>query len=855
MKKFLLLPILSLLSMLGSVAQEATIKLLVKPNASEISFTYRLAAQGATAQVDLGNGESATLEQPETGKLQTFTHTFSQVTPEQRIVSISTDHLVTLRFTNNKSVYGITQLVAPILERFNCDYTALAESEELDFSACPKLTEITLNGADIARVILPPNRSLLKTFQWATPLLPLPTSRQLETLDLSGCTALENLSLQGTSLSKIDLTETPNLRQLAITGLSNKAYPRQLIGGKALKKLESVALQFCGFTYDMLPDLNDTPLDNFKVSKMYFAHVNRSQYRDMTIDLSNLASTKGISTTPQQTTFNWYYKDSAKKWQAIPAEKITLGDKAGVFTFDRSLLDPATKQITVRAKLFNAGYPDLAFYKSGLHTYNITLPYIPPTMSLTVTKDSPGKDEEGNEIDEIELSLQVAAATAGTNIQIDWGDGSLKEYSLPKAKEPYGVSQTVDLGATVKIYGPITLLDAGGSKIVRINFEDAASIETLRLSKNKIEKVDLSRLPNLKELQITDNKLTELSLSSTPLLEELYCGYNKLTKLAVEHTPLLTVLNCNDNKISALALTALPDLEIAVVSGNAFGESLDFSSNKKLRILDIEHCQLKKISLESELLECIRAQGNQLTKVQLTPNPGQAIHLYNLDIRDNSFTACDLNDLLIQLPSADESGERRYKVLLSGTPGATTYDKDLLNGWAVDSETNSQGCKTAKIFSTSVAKHGYAYIRVGEKRYEFADPIERYVGGSIILVPDAGYIPDYCKWGAEVELTPEDDKKTIYFFVLVSNTFVSYNFKKATNVDLITDHPNVWIISHTSTGWDIETPYTETSYELYDFSGGLCAKGVTDATGRLSCTVPMGSYLLSIAGATVKLVQ
>ena len=832
MKRLLLLPVLCL-SILTSMAQEATIKLLVKPDATEVTFVYRLAQQGATAQIDLGGGETATLEQPEAEKLQTFKHTFASPSSTQRTIAISADQLVTLRFTNSKAICGVTQIAAPLLERFNCDYTPLMESEEIDFSACPKLEEITLNGAEVSRVILPPNRGLLKTFQWATPLLPTSDSRQLKALDLSGCTALENLSLQGTTLRTIDLTDTPLLKKLVITGLSNKAYPRQLIGGKALTHLEMVTLQFCAFTYDMLPDLNGTQLDKFKVSKMYFAHLERSQYRDMTVDLSNLASAKGISEQPISTTFTWYYKDASNKWQPVPTDKVIAGDKPGVYTFDESLLNPTTHQIIVRAKLFNAGYPDLAFYKGGLHTYNITLPYKPTTMSLSVTKQSPGKDEDGYDIEEIDMSLQIAAAKAETKVQVDWGDGQPKDYTIPTANEPFTVSSEVGLGAHIKIYGPVTLVDATGSKIVGVAFEDAATIETLRLSRNKIEQIDLSRLPNLKELQVSDNKLSELSLSATPKLEELYCGYNKFTRLAVERTPLLSVLNCNDNQIASLALASLPKLEIAVLSGNDFGESLDLSANKKLRVLDIENCQLTKVKLESEYLERIKANGNKLTELQLIPYTGLALNLHSLDVRDNSFTACDLNDLLIQLPPAGDTSDGRYRVQLSKTPGATTYDKALLNGWIADSESTSGGCKTAKIFDTSTKPHGHAYIAVGDKKLNFAEPLKKAIGGSIVLVPDEGYIPDYCKW-SKSKLTAEDKAGTTYFFVLINNTFVSYAFKKDTGVAPVTDRPNVWVITPTATGWDIETPYSQTSYELYDLAGQLQAHGVTDPAGRLS---------------------
>ena len=193
--------------------------------------------------------------------------------------------------------------------------------------------------------------------------------------------------------------------------------------------------------------------------------------------------------------------------------------------------------------------------------------------------------------------------------------------------------------------------------------------------------------------------------------------------------------------------------------------------------------------------------------------------------------------------------------MLSKTPGETTYDKVLLNGWIADSESTSEGCETAKIFDASTKPHGHAYIAVGDKKFNFAEPIKRSVGGSIVLVTDEGYIPDYCKWGNKTKLTAEDEAGTRYFFVLTNNIFVSYAFKKDTGVAPVTDRPNVWVITPTATGWDIETPYSQMSYELYDLAGQLRVHGVTDQAGRLSCELPAGSYLLSIAGATIKLIR
>lgn len=855
MKRAYYLLALLLLFTFSSFAQSDKIVLLIKPDATSISFRYRLGKEGDEAFLDLGKGETTLLKQTKQGQLEVLNYTFKSVSSETRTLTLSSDQLVTLRLTGAKSIEGVLIEKAPLLERFNCDFIPLDKSEKIDFSQCPKLQEITLNGAEVSSITLPEDPSKIKTIQWATPLVPLPHSRQLQSLDLSHCTALEDLSLQGTSLQTIDLSDCPNLKQLVIKGLSSKAYPRVLLGAKKLTKLTRVVLQFCAFSYDMLPDLNETQLDKFQVNKMYYAHLDKSHYRGMCVDLSHLAFTKGISATPVETEFKWYYKDANKKWKEIPEEKIKKGEKKGIFIFEDSLLDPATKKITIRAKIFNAGYPNLNFYKGGLFTYNITLPNNPTTLSFDLTKESPGKNEDGEDIDELDISLQLGASKDNTPISIDWGNGQPVSYTIPKATEPYTVSQKVDLGSHVKIYGPIALFDATNSKITGIKFEEASSLKVVRLSRNKIEKIDLTPLKNLIELQITDNKLSSLDLSSVTQLEELYCGYNKLTSLLFEKTPRLSVLNCNNNQITNIDFKTLPQLEIVRISGNSFPKSLDLTPCTKLRTIDIEQCGLSSIKLNSENLERFKGRDNRLKTFALTPKIRKASHLYDIDLANNLMEACDLNDLVATLKTPRELNVEKATLRVKGNPGAKSYDGEFVRLWEVDEKGNAQGCETAKIFDISTTKNGRAYLEVGEKKnIPLGTPLKKRVGGSIILVPNEGYLPAYCKWG-ESKLTPEDKSSLKYLFVLSKNEFVSYDFKKGSSNITISQNGNRWSFCPTTEGFEIGTPFANSTFTLYSLAGDIVAKGITNSEGIASLVAPRGNYVFRVADISIKLLR
>ncbi len=833
-------------------SQTPELKFNIKAESKSVKIVYRLSKAGDKATVDYGNGEQSILEQTKDGELMTYNYTFRTVSSEARTMTITADNIVILRLTANTAINGIISLDSPSLLKFNCDFTKLPESESVDFSKCPNIEEITLNDADVTEVNLPAEPKL-KTFQCSPSVA---SKKALKSIDLTKCTRLETLGLKGVALDTIDLRACPNLKQLVIAGLDTKVYPKALLGAKALKKLEFVNIQMCALGYDMLPDLNETSLEQFTCNKQFPVIINPNRIDGLTVDMSHLVSAKGIAPEPQNTVFSWQTKENGT-WVKIPDDKIKQKD--GVFTFDTSILN-SSGTLAVRCHLFNAGYPDIEYYKSsGFTTRQITLQAPQPLAVLTTTSLSPGNDEDGEPIEELSITMQLGASVANTPIIIDWGDGIKRDYTIGSS-EPVTVSETVDLGAQIKLYGEITLIDASGTHLTAIVLGDATKLERLRLSQNKIESIDLNAVPNLKELMITDNKISDLNISVCSDLEELYCGYNNLTQLNVENNTKLSVLNCYDNQLSSLDISALKQLEILVASNNKLNSPLDLSNNTKLRTLDIAGCELSEVKLNTEYLRRIVALGNKLTTLQISPK-GKAKYLYYLDIRKNNFDACAINDILVFLSENPEdindiAGGCILKV--DNNTGASTYDYSILNKtqttsiWKVDKKGDGSGCNTAKIFDNGNTEFGVASLWVDNIPVAFGSPIEKDKDITIKITPNEGYEVDFVNFD-EVSLSATNTDNRTFIHTLKHSGLLTYDFKRSTSLDNI--YTGGITIASSGNEFVVEGLAVGQKYTLSNILGQIIKSGTTSSGTLRFVLNDTGCYILRIGKTTLKLIR
>jgi len=628
---------------------------------------------GDKAEVTLGNGQTLTLEQKKEGKeLETCV---LELTPkaEDYDLTIEADKLVTLRITASKCVNGVKSLQSKSLVCLNLDETKLTETPELDFSNCPNIEEITLGGAGVTDVILP-NNPKLKTFIASPAYF---GDKALRCLDLRGCTQLETLVLKGVALPIIDVRACrKTLKHLTIEGANEREFPERLLGGKRLKKLSSVNISYCSIGMDELPDLNKTPLDNFKIGGMYWHYVGAGRASGLSVNFKNIKRVKGISAIPVETKFTWYQKVN-DNWEELPLDNTKVTEKDGVFTFAPSILRNGTA--LVRCKIESAAYPDLAGDEEmGLFTYNMVLSNLiielehPQLLAeLTVTEESIGKDENNEELTDFNMMMQIKG-TLNSNIGIDWDNGSLEELTITST-ETQRVSSTVALGSVVRIYvygsGAITLLDASNSHLVEANLGvRAQNLKTLRLAQNRIESINLEKVSNSREVLLNNNLLSSIGLRGTEVhnLHALDLSKNKLDACAINDCLMLlptalTEENPGPNNVVKLAgnpgSTTYDKALLPVANGDGGltwksdveGDGTGCATAKVFDLSNRENGSAKLLVSGTEVaFETPIAKNSPLVAV-LTPKQGYKVASLRFNGKEESASSSNANEFSLKL--------------------------------------------------------------------------------------------------------------------------------------------------------------------------------------------------------------
>ncbi|MCL2671012.1 MAG: leucine-rich repeat domain-containing protein [Clostridiales bacterium] len=189
-----------------------------------------------------------------------------------------------------------------------------------------------------------------------------------------------------------------------------------------------------------------------------------------------------------------------------------------------------------------------------------------------------------------------------------------------------------------------------------LNVAGLAELRRLSCDENRLTGLDVSNNPALEYLNCEDNRLTELVLTQTPALETLECSNNALTEidlrmnlalkrlqctanplveLDVSNNLALKALLCCDTELVAIDLRSNFALEALSVSSNSFMTALDVSNNSALKSLSCGHNTFTELNLSHNLaLEWLWCNYSQLTTLALCPTASYQ----SLDVRNNRFT-------------------------------------------------------------------------------------------------------------------------------------------------------------------------------------------------------------------------
>ncbi len=216
------------------------------------------------------------------------------------------------------------------------------------------------------------------------------------------------------------------------------------------------------------------------------------------------------------------------------------------------------------------------------------------------------------------FSFYTRTTTDNTPIQVDWGNGTLADYTIGTSFS--SVSGTL-AGNTIKIYG--------------------VGIYYLSLNKKKLTSLDVTNNTALTDLDCSGNQLTTLDVTNNTALTYLTCGGNQLTALDVSKNTSLIILNCNSNQLTTLDVsnnTALKDLDCSsnlltfstLPSKQTTWTSYIYSPQNAVKLAQKQYGLTETVDLTSELT----VNGNTTdyiwkTKEGTTLNAGTDYNLTN----------------------------------------------------------------------------------------------------------------------------------------------------------------------------------------------------------------------------------
>lgn len=459
---------------------------------------------------------------------------------------------------------------------------------------------------------------------------------------------------------------------------------------------------------------------------------------------------------------------------------------------------------------------------------------------FTITADL-GEDEDGYEIDECELTMMLGGKP-GQSIAIDYGYG--KQDFTFQSDDPATVTEFVDAGATVKIYGDLTLLDVSGNRTVTsIVFGDNPNLQVLRLAQNKITQLDVAGLTALKELSFSDNKVTDIDISHLENLEEYYGAWNNYKVLRTSENRKLTVLTCYNTGICELDLQNNTELQSLVAGGNSYTTPLSLVHNTKLVAVDLEGSNLESVDLSRQPdLRRLNVANNKLTAIDLSSNTS----LENVDCRYNLMDACSINDLLFTLPVIMAENEDKPKVWIAGNPGAEDAETDLASwcGWVIDQTGSGKGCDSVR-FKLIEPANGTFTVQVADHNYTTSESVAKGTSVELLAAPESGYKLSQFFFN-DVELDGTQ-------FVAERYGAITAVFMKDTGIT--EEGQDSLIVRRISGGFELKGLKSGSVFSVYDVNGRIVDQGIVSPEGSVRVSVEKGLYLCKIGNMIIKLLR
>ncbi len=179
-------------------------------------------------------------------------------------------------------------------------------------------------------------------------------------------------------------------------------------------------------------------------------------------------------------------------------------------------------------------------------------------------------------------------------------------------------------------------LDCVNNQLKSLNVSGCTALELLYCFDNQLTSLNVSGCAALKYLYCFHNQLTSLNVSGCTALADLKCTFNQLTSLNVSGCTALNYLDCSGNQLTSLNVSGCTALEFLVCDYNQL-TSLNVSGCTALTHLYCDNNQLKSLNVSGcTALEYLYCSDNPIT--QMITEPFLSIPSFHYDRRYNYYT-------------------------------------------------------------------------------------------------------------------------------------------------------------------------------------------------------------------------
>lgn len=232
---------------------------------------------------------------------------------------------------------------------------------------------------------------------------------------------------------------------------------------------------------------------------------------------------------------------------------------------------------------------------------------------------------------EANMEFQISA-DGGAAIQVDWGDGVLKDYNIADYNAAGYVFTSITgtiAGPSIKVYAPDAskinylelawdLKDDPEAKIKSVDVSQLTGLTQLGLDKNLISSLDVSKCVALTSLTATDNQLSTLTFGDNVVLKTV----NVSNTVNLTTGQLDTEKGAGNNQVLAADWKNLPALTSLKVNGNSelgWFKSFNVSRNTELTTLEMNGCAQDEIDVtHMTKLKTFNGQWNNFTSLDLS---------------------------------------------------------------------------------------------------------------------------------------------------------------------------------------------------------------------------------------------